>query len=128
MRLLGTMRYCGISACFNWASVASASSVVVTSQTLRESRYYDCGVTATSAFGLGVDQTDVRSVMHVCLPETIDRYYQEVGRGGRDGNASVALLLTTPSDLKTAHGLAEETIISVGRGFERWTAMWLDRR
>ncbi len=83
---------------------------------------------ATSAFGLGVDQAEVRSVIHACLPETIDRYYQEVGRSGRDGNAAVALLVTTPADLETARNLSQEKLISVDRGFERWEAMWIRQR
>ena len=82
-------------------------------------------VIGTSAFGLGVDQQDVRSVVHACLPETIDRYYQEVGRAGRDGNASVALLVSTPQDAETAKGLSRERLISIDRGFERWEEMWV---
>jgi hypothetical protein len=82
-------------------------------------------VIGTSAFGLGVDQQDVRSVVHACLPETIDRYYQEVGRAGRDGNASVALLVSTPQDVETAKSLSRERLISIDRGFERWEEMWV---
>lgn len=84
-------------------------------------------VVATSAFGLGMDQSEVRSVVHACLPETIDRYYQEVGRAGRDGKAAVALLVSTPDDLSAAEALGKERLISVDRGFERWEAMWVRR-
>jgi superfamily II DNA helicase RecQ len=83
-------------------------------------------VVGTSAFGLGVDQSNVRSVLHACLPESIDRYYQEVGRGGRDGSASAAILLHTPSDVGVAENLSANRIIGVELGLERWTAM-LDR-
>ena len=84
-------------------------------------------VVATSAFGLGVDHSEVRSVIHACLPETVDRYYQEVGRTGRDGRASVALLVTSPNDWNVAESLAKERLISVNRGFERWHSMWARR-
>ena len=62
-------------------------------------------VVGTSAFGLGLDMPNVRTVLHACLPETIDRYYQEVGRAGRDGRPSVAYLCQGPNDLKIAEGL-----------------------
>jgi ATP-dependent DNA helicase RecQ len=80
-------------------------------------------VVGTSAFGLGVDQPDLRAVVHACVPETVDRYYQEVGRGGRDGKPSVALLLATPRDRAVADGLAKRKLISLDRGFERWQWM-----
>lgn len=85
-------------------------------------------VVATSAFGLGMDQQEVRSVVHACLPETIDRYYQEVGRAGRDGNAATALIVTTRQDVVTAEALAEKRLISIDRAFERWDAMWVRHR
>jgi ATP-dependent DNA helicase RecQ len=85
-------------------------------------------VVATSAFGLGMDQAEVRSIIHACLPETLDRYYQEVGRAGRDGKAAVALLVSTPDDVRVAEDLTRERVISVERGFERWEAMWVRRK
>lgn len=79
---------------------------------------------ANSAFGLGVDNTDVQAVIHACLPETIDRYYQEVGRGGRDGRASVAILVHEPGDDRIAKVLNDNAIIGVKLGLERWTEMF----
>lgn len=81
-------------------------------------------VVATSAFGLGVDQSDVRAVVHACIPETIDRFYQEVGRGGRDGKASVSLMLYTKADYATADGLNRKVTISTDRGLQRWRRMF----
>jgi hypothetical protein len=84
-------------------------------------------IVATSAFGLGVDQGDVRAVVHACRPESLDRYYQEIGRSGRDGAASVALLLPTPGDVEVAESLATNPSISVDRGLERWQRMFHGR-
>jgi ATP-dependent DNA helicase RecQ len=81
-------------------------------------------VVATSAFGLGVDQDDIRTVIHACIPETIDRYYQEVGRSGRDGRASISLVCWTNGDRKDAYSLAHSKAIGPEKGLERWEAMF----
>lgn len=85
-------------------------------------------IVATSAFGLGVDQTDVRSVVHACLPETMDRYYQELGRAGRDGSACISLLVSASRDIVTADRIGRERLLSIDNAFERWTRMWAGRR
>ena len=80
----------------------------------------DC-VVATSAFGLGMDKSDVRTVIHACIPESIDRYYQEVGRAGRDGCASVSILLPCEeADKATAKSISQDRIISLEKGRDRW--------
>jgi len=81
------------------------------------------GVVATSAFGLGMDKADVRAVIHACVPETVDRFYQEVGRGGRDGKACVSFLIYTENDLHIAKSLNRERIITIENGLKRWQAM-----
>jgi ATP-dependent DNA helicase RecQ len=78
---------------------------------------------ATSAFGLGMDQSDVRAVVHACVPETVDRFYQEVGRGGRDGKACLSFLVHTREDLNLAERLNTDRVISVDKGLARWEAM-----
>jgi hypothetical protein len=79
---------------------------------------------ATSAFGVGMDKGDVRLVLHACVPETVDRFYQEVGRGGRDGRACVSILLWTEQDFVTGRGMSSPKLIGDELGLERWKTLW----
>jgi ATP-dependent DNA helicase RecQ len=55
-------------------------------------------VVATNAFGMGIDKRDIRTIVHVDMPGTVEAYYQEIGRAGRDGRQSRAVLLYAPID------------------------------
>ena len=56
-------------------------------------------IVATNAFGMGIDKPNVKTVIHIQLPENIENYYQEAGRAGRNGERAFAILLSSPSDI-----------------------------
>jgi ATP-dependent DNA helicase RecQ len=66
-------------------------------------------IVATVAFGMGIDKSNIRFVVHFDIPKNIESYYQETGRAGRDGMAAEALLLLGYGDIALARGLIEKT-------------------
>ncbi|EHG8284439.1 ATP-dependent DNA helicase RecQ [Klebsiella oxytoca] len=79
---------------------------------------------ATSAFGVGMDKKDVRTVLHATVPENMDRFYQEVGRGGRDGYACTSMLIYNYQDVLRSEYLSSQKLIGLELGLERWKKLW----
>ena len=66
-------------------------------------------IVATNAFGMGIDKPDVRLVVHVDLPDSIEAYFQEAGRAGRDGDKAHAVILYSKADKTTLHKRIPDT-------------------
>ena len=67
-------------------------------------------IVATNAFGMGIDRPDVRIVVHLAPTGSIEAYYQEVGRAGRDGKDAIGLLLISPGDMPRRRHLIERDV------------------
>lgn len=68
---------------------------------------------ATNAFGMGIDKSDVRFVLHLDLPESLEAYYQEAGRAGRDGKRAYAIVFFNQADIQQLEKNAEQSFPSI---------------
>ena len=85
-----------------WNAAAYHAGMGAAERTRVASRFADRSldvVAATNAFGMGIDRSDIRAVVHVQPPSSIEAYYQEVGRAGRDGAEAWGLLLCSGADI-----------------------------
>ena len=110
--LAQALREAGHSACYYHGGMAAEDRRIVETRFQREDGLI---VVATVAFGMGVDKPDIRWVAHADLPKSIESYYQEIGRGGRDGAPAETLTLFGSDDIRLRRSQIDEGVAPADR-------------
>ncbi|MCB2038990.1 MAG: RecQ family ATP-dependent DNA helicase, partial [Ottowia sp.] len=114
--LAGKLRDVGVNAAHYHAGMEAADRSRTQDDFIQGKVHVVC---ATIAFGMGIDKGDVRYVVHYNMPGTLEGYYQEIGRAGRDGAPAETILFYSFRDVQTQLGFIEEIDNVVYRDVQR---------
>jgi ATP-dependent DNA helicase RecQ len=100
------LRACGVSAAAYHAGMTDVQRTQAQEAFIRDDVQV---LVATNAFGMGIDKSNVRYVINCGMPQTLEEYYQEAGRAGRDGEPAACFLLWSRGDIRTCHFFIDNT-------------------